>query len=322
MLVSGPDPIVPISYSANRDATIKVLQSQHVNTDNKTHVNRHSDTVEANKLGMSEGDTRLAGRWIEGSGRMQQAYFLNVPVNAARTMAGFKDKPFSLLRNVVPPPRNLQKSVFPFIEDALFEPGTYQHTVWTSKVDREMLDTSNETEAASFDLLPYHVETRQRTRGPESIRDYPSQQSFLLMLARLRHVVLQDAAEYMWIQGRHSNWKGTKFPLFEAHKDIFNSPAFMEYRQKVWDELDRHNLDSDNDERQTLPIASSPSPSAVGLQSPQPSNEQSVGTLRQCHEPSRTQIGRSTRHVPERETQTSYLLRCDETSRAYLSSLE
>ncbi|GJJ77495.1 hypothetical protein EMPS_09854 [Entomortierella parvispora] len=198
-------------------------------------------------------------------------------------MAGFKDGPFSLPRNVVPPPRNLQKSVFPFIEDALFEPGTYQHTVWTSKVDREMLDASNEAEAASFDLLPYHVETRQRTRGPESIRDYPSQQSFLLMLARLRHVVLQDAAEYMWIQDRHSNWKGTKFPLFEAHKDIFNSPAFIEYRQKVWDELDRHNLDSDNDERQTLPIASSPSPSAVGLQSLQPSNEQSVGTLRQLH---------------------------------------
>ena len=45
-------------------------------------------------------------------------------------------------------------------------------------------------------------------------------------------------------------------------------------------------------------------------------------TPARCHEPSRTQIGRSTRHVPEREPQTSYLLRCDETSRAYLSSLE
>ncbi|KAF9972912.1 hypothetical protein BGZ73_003884 [Actinomortierella ambigua] len=71
------------------------------------------------------------------------------------------------------------------------------------------------------------------------LRSYSSQQSFLLMLARLRHVVLQDAAEYMYILEKVPQFSSNyaRIPFFDGH-EVFDSGAFRAFRDEVWANID------------------------------------------------------------------------------------
>ncbi|KAI8599920.1 hypothetical protein EDD21DRAFT_281836, partial [Dissophora ornata] len=78
-----------ISYSATRDSTVKVQRWQKVNCGTVTHSGRHSGSLEGQKMGMSEDDIRIGGRWVANTGKMQQVYLNSIPVKFALGIAGF-----------------------------------------------------------------------------------------------------------------------------------------------------------------------------------------------------------------------------------------
>ncbi|KAF9944217.1 hypothetical protein BGZ70_004909, partial [Mortierella alpina] len=171
---------------------------------------------------------------------MQQKYLSNIPTEFAFAMAGFKDKPVHLKRNVVTPSMDLQKKVFPFVEDALYPPDSPQHALWVERCLQAMRgdDMNNADNLYDVDC---HDTITASTRGANSNADLPPQEKFLLMLARMRRIVLQDASELYYI-GRTNS-------ILETDA-IFKSEEFNAFKQEVFLALEYEDLE--------LPIAVHP----------------------------------------------------------------
>jgi integrase len=118
---------VPMVYTTARDATLSLFNSQHVSCTNSTHSGRHSGAKEAVRLKVAEEDIRTGGRWVHGTGKMHQVYLDKQPITFALAMAGFSVKPFHLRRNEVAPSLELQRLIFPFIEEATGSPGSQEN---------------------------------------------------------------------------------------------------------------------------------------------------------------------------------------------------
>lgn len=89
------------SYSNARDSFAKIKLKENVRCSNVTHAGRHSGTLEAQLLGIPQDEIRHGGRWASGDA-MINTYLSHVPVKFAIGMAGFRRKPFHLVRNEVP----------------------------------------------------------------------------------------------------------------------------------------------------------------------------------------------------------------------------
>ncbi|CEP12336.1 hypothetical protein [Parasitella parasitica] len=94
----------------------------------------HVGVMKAEAIGVSFEAIKRGGNWKDRFGRLEAHYLGKLPYPFARGIAGFKDKPFGLPKNSVPPPLDLQKMVFPWIED-YFSRGNLD---WKIACDKEI----------------------------------------------------------------------------------------------------------------------------------------------------------------------------------------
>ncbi|KAG0242133.1 hypothetical protein BGW41_004756 [Actinomortierella wolfii] len=220
-----PSPLPPLS------STTKTTTLQGMNISSITHRGRHSGALEAQKIGVPADHVQIAGRWADGSGRMQQCNLDNYPIDVAFALAGFMDHPFHLRRCEVHPSNELQMMIFPFIESALFEEGSVERREWIQKCKEAMEEKVSEAHQPNHTT---HVEQLRDIVAAIRSEDNTSQftrQQFLLMLVRMRRVVLQDAAEYL------RRFKYLRHPVLL--KPMFHSTAFKAYQAELLHHLRR-----------------------------------------------------------------------------------
>ncbi|KAL0141726.1 hypothetical protein V8B55DRAFT_1434402 [Mucor lusitanicus] len=114
----GPRP--ERSKTANINSAKSIFESHGIYSSKKTHSGRHSATIEAESLGVCIDEIKRGGGWKDHLGRLETFYLGKLPWQFARGLAGFLGKPYYLPRkNAVKPPLELQRMVFPWIEDFL-----------------------------------------------------------------------------------------------------------------------------------------------------------------------------------------------------------
>ncbi|KAG9071718.1 hypothetical protein KI688_005933 [Linnemannia hyalina] len=104
-----------------------------------THSGRHTGTSEAYRLNLSLDHIRHLGRWVMG--QMESFYAPKNLITGAFYMAHFNkpSEPYLIERDLVTPPLELQRLIFPWIERSfdLDDPG--KTPSWIAECDQEML---------------------------------------------------------------------------------------------------------------------------------------------------------------------------------------
>lgn len=133
--------------------------TQGITSKAKTHVSRGSGARMAELAGAEETEIRRLGHWNNQA--MVGCYLPAIPRGVMRTMAGFPKSGggYYLKRDGLKPPENLQKKVFPFVDE------------WIADEDKE---STLAVQGKYFFIS-----------------------GFLLLLKYLRVVILQDAAVLM-----------------------------------------------------------------------------------------------------------------------------
>ncbi|KAG2210535.1 hypothetical protein INT47_002477 [Mucor saturninus] len=128
----------------------KALANEDIHTTRVTHGGRHAGSVEAEGLGVPFDLIKRGGGWKDHLGRLESHYLGKVPSPFARGMAGFWEKSFSLARNSVSPPIDLQKKIFPWIE-SYFGCGNLE---WEVACEKEMkeVDENEDEDDNTFNL--------------------------------------------------------------------------------------------------------------------------------------------------------------------------
>ncbi|KAG0352353.1 hypothetical protein BGX24_007610, partial [Mortierella sp. AD032] len=227
----GGDPYAEISYHANRAATTEAFAAAGITCSNVTHAGHHSGAKEAGRLDIKEEDIRDGGRWIQGTGKMQQFYLQKVPTKFALQIAGFRTKPFHLRRNEVAPSLDLQRLIFPFIESLIGKPDSQENENWRKECDDEMneVDPHNH-EGLEGVLPPVYVKPSKSNPAKAPIYRKHSNIKFVLrFLLRLRRVILQDAAAYLYLKSIYHY----ESPLLERLPNVFGSKAFEDFQKDI-----------------------------------------------------------------------------------------
>ncbi|CAO3564111.1 unnamed protein product [Mortierella alpina] len=221
VLCSGKNYKEEMSYPAARNAMNQVFKSQSIRCTAKTHSGRKSGALEAELLGILEEDIRKGGRWIQNTGKMHQHYLAKLPLGFARGMAGFKDKPFHLPRNELVPSIELQKKIFPWIEEAFGKHGSRERRLWENQCLEIMNDTETIRTVNMKDISHYAEPLEAVDEGHET-ESAIAKAKFLTLLVYLRRVIIQDAvaylSEYRWSGPVLENDIFTKDELFLAFK--------------------------------------------------------------------------------------------------------
>src|SRR5690349_17697373 len=251
--VLGQGETEPMEYSAARHATLSVLNSQHVSCTNITHSGRHSGAKEAVRLKVAEEDIRTGGRWVHGTGKMHQVYLDKQPITFALAMAGFSIKPFHLRRNEVSPSLPLQRLIFPFIEEAIGAPGSFENEQWRRECDLEMQEFDPNNNDNLDDVEPYAFEPNpklSKVNKATALARRSNKKHVLRLMLRLRRVLLQDAAEYL-----HRYPDITLSPLLEKYPEVFEGPMFEAFKEDVTKSLKRLETDVPTDLPPNLMVA-------------------------------------------------------------------
>lgn len=187
LLTKNQDPKVGISSGTNVDNATKRLRQLKIQYSPFYGLGYRSGLQEARELRIPSNVINAADYVMH----LQQPMSIrdtasDLAATFAFGMAGFHSRPFYLKRNTVSPPLSLQRQVFPFIEGALYGPGTLLHQTWVDMCDRTMAESQDtvdpfaQEDASEFDKA-----------------DLADKRDFLLMLMRMRRVILQDAAAYI-----------------------------------------------------------------------------------------------------------------------------
>ncbi|KAF9084167.1 hypothetical protein BGX27_003905, partial [Mortierella sp. AM989] len=180
-----------------------------------------------------------AGRWVQGTGKMQQYYLSNLPVRFARGIAGFRSKSSHLRRNELVPPETLQQSIFPFIEDAYRDHGDEAHQRWLQECKEEMDEVNqNDFEADDEEEDTQEVVIISSRKSKTTIENERTSESggdiakkrFLKLLIRLRRVILQDAVALIRL--------GWTSPVLQ-NKIFTESPEFTTFDKQLRKSLER-----------------------------------------------------------------------------------
>lgn len=242
-----------MKYSTARDATLSVLNSQHVSCTKITHSGRHSGAKEAVRLKVAEEDIRTGGRWMHGTGKMHQVYLDKQPITFALAMAGFSVKPFHLRRNEVAPSLALQRLIFPFIEGAIGAPGSPENELWRKECDLEMQEFDPNNNDNLDDVEPYAFEPNPnplKMSKATALAQRSNKKHVLQLMLRLRRVLLQDAAEYLY---RYPDMALS--PLLRMCPKVFEGPMFDAFKKDVAMSLKRHEIDVPTDLPPNLMVA-------------------------------------------------------------------
>lgn len=114
----------------------------------------------------------------------------NVDIPGTMAMAGSRSSPYSLRREALLPPLELQRLVFPSIESS---PGLMDPNQWKAHCDRVMLDSSPFSDK---ETVQGAGRQRRVAAAKESIDEYAgvARLDHLHLLLWMRRIVLQDAA--------------------------------------------------------------------------------------------------------------------------------
>ncbi|KAF9964542.1 hypothetical protein BGZ70_006320, partial [Mortierella alpina] len=111
-------------------------------------------------------------------------------------MAGFKDKPFHLPRNELAPPIDLQKKIFPWIEEAVGKPDSRERRIWEKQCLEDMSD-SETIRTVDMRHVTYFKDAPEVVQEDHENESTIGKVKFLQLLVYLRRVILQDAVAYL-----------------------------------------------------------------------------------------------------------------------------
>lgn len=240
LLPSASNPLVPLVSQSTWNAVTRVFDDQNIKSSKKTHGGRHSGAIEAQRLGIPQSDIKDGGRWSAERGRMESFYLSSLPTNFATGMAGFLNKPFYLARNAIAPSLELQREIFPWIENAYGE----DNDNWRAECGMEMNEIDPNFYPSMEDEL-LHRRIRSADEPVFSEADV-AKSGFLRLLLRCRRIILQDAA-YRLCYSQHSRI---------LQNDVFESSQFYEFQGQMQKELDantRGGLDPLQKHRDAVP---------------------------------------------------------------------
>lgn len=209
MIRSKNDPEKSLSgaqqYSRAKDAFL----ANNIFTTRVTHGGRHSGAMEAETLGVPIDVIKRGGNWKDRLGRLETHYLGKLPTQFAKGIAGFWDEPFNLPRNSINPPLDLQRLVFPWIEDFF----GLDNAQWRAVCDKEMEEAGEITEDVGIanedteDVQFVHegvdsasgsgsgsLSSKRKQKQPLYRKIDTAKRGFLKLLIRCRRIILQDAA--------------------------------------------------------------------------------------------------------------------------------
>ncbi|KAF9368227.1 hypothetical protein BGX21_006728, partial [Mortierella sp. AD011] len=119
-------------------AVNRIYERNKIVSNKKTHGGRHAGSLQAQAQGASYGDISAAGRWSSKQGAMEISYLSNLPFGAAVVMAQYKEQGSCLARDRVSPPVELQRAIFPWIEDIYGPPESDSGQEWRKQCEVAM----------------------------------------------------------------------------------------------------------------------------------------------------------------------------------------
>lgn len=125
----------PLSGSTQGETAKTALHTTAIHTTSATHAGRHAAVFEAYDLGLSQEHIKHLGRWIIG--QFEAFYAPKNPVTGAFYMAHFNkpDEPYFVDRNIHTPPLDLQRAIFPWIEDTFDVDQPGRKETWKKELD-------------------------------------------------------------------------------------------------------------------------------------------------------------------------------------------
>ncbi|KAI8637895.1 hypothetical protein BD408DRAFT_436565 [Parasitella parasitica] len=172
------------------------------------------------------GDLKHGGGWREGLSRLETNYIGKLPLPFARGMAGFKNKPFHLERNIISPSIDLQRKIFPWIE-SVYGVSKEWYDVCTREMN-EYDDNYDDGEEPEHSQMNVVEEDGQVTAADINKR------GFLKLLVRLRRVILQDAAAMLFLNR----------PNKLLEDAISLTPEFLAFKEDVFSVLRNSDVPS------------------------------------------------------------------------------
>jgi hypothetical protein len=203
-----------------------VMRNCDVYSTKVTHSGRHAGTAEAYKLGLNLDHIRHLGRWVMG--QMENFYAPKNPIIGAFYMAHFnkKEEPYLIERDLVSPPKELQRLIFPWIEESFNDLPDFAPE-WKKLCVKEMdgVDPDKATEDDVFwGKFGATIEPGQDNALNSSALIDRIQ--FLKLLVRMRRVILQDAV--MLLNTRKQD-KVLTNPVISALSRIFECQMFKDF---------------------------------------------------------------------------------------------
>lgn len=207
------------------------MRTCEVHSSKVTHSGRHAGTSEAFYLQLSIDDLRHLGRWCMGV--MECAYLPQLPINGAFIMAHFKqNEQYFLERDLVCPPLELQRLLFPWIEKSFDNDFPDKTWSWIEECNSDMLG-ENRLSPRDSDLHWTPQSGSSSTR--EACNNINSsvitdRMSFLQSLVRMRRVILQDAALYLKPNEQGQIMSNS---VIERLPHIFKSDLFQKFQSEL-----------------------------------------------------------------------------------------
>lgn len=210
----GHDP--KVQYPTQLDWCKKMFSRALILADMVTHLPLAGGAQSAERKGVTDAQTRRAGRWAHDA--MVQHYLASLPFEFIRTMAGFTNKgSYFLARNTLIPEDELQQKVWPWLDE------------WQRWFGDSSDLNSDEMEEEEFWTDP-HVAQCTQTMLHEPFKhisppDVPMDQRkdraamwFLRLLRELRIVFLQDSVLRRREFPGHHIWRHELFkdPLYAS----------------------------------------------------------------------------------------------------------
>lgn len=221
-------------------ATSAVMRACEFFSARLTHAGRHAGTKEAFKLGLPINDIQHLGRWVMS--QMMSFYAPKNPIKGAYFMSHFNgtDEPYILDRDLVVPPPELQRLVFPWLEDAFN--GSSEETVdaWHKTCALEMTDYDPE-EITDGDI---YFEAKDEIPAVQSGLEQSAptdKEAFLKLLVRMRRVIVQDAVQFLIPR---TNGLKLSNHLIQGLPEIFASQHFLDYSILVKHMMESHREES------------------------------------------------------------------------------
>lgn len=184
----------------------RLFRATGIVTNQPTHFYRHSGANHAHDAGASLSAIQIHGGWQpNGGSRLNTHYLHPLPKGVAYAMAGAFQPglPPWVKRDCLTPPIELQRQIFPFIEEDYYTECP-DWLLWTSNI----MEGKSELEGRP----------KPMPMPDESNRAGVLRLKFLLLLVHLRKVLLQDAAALLELNPKDG--------VLYGHHHIFNLPVF------------------------------------------------------------------------------------------------